>query len=115
MAVNHTAEVAAAFAEFGVKVYPSGGWPKFTDGGYPPYSHDWSGLDGGLFRPFQAQMSREYRDFEPIAGRSSMCQLLDRIPQVWCSRKYRTMSREHFQRYGSIMQRIVDADGHHKQ
>ncbi len=110
--LNHTPAVVAAFEESKIDVYPSAGHP--LKAGYPPYSHDCSILDGGMFRPFQAEISRIYRDFKPNPDRSSMCLLMDAIGELWRSEKYRTMATQCFERYGDILSTIVEKDGHHK-
>ena len=113
VSVNHSLEVVAAFKARGIKVYPSAGAPHNVEGGYPPYSHDLSILDGCLFRPFQSEIAEQFMGFEPEENRSSMCALMDAIPPLWRSEKYRKMAKMALKKQHKIWMQIVESQGAH--
>lgn len=89
--------MATAFNKCGIRVYPSGGHPHNVEGGYPPYSHDCSPLDGWLFRPFQSEISTLFKPSvgsQADAERGVMTELVGEIEKLWCSDKYTNMARD---------------------
>ncbi len=55
--INYCQEVRRAWKSHGIKVYPRSAYGRTIEGGYPPYSHDFSILDGQLFGPFQSEIT----------------------------------------------------------
>lgn len=108
--VNHKNDVIEAFKQFGIRVYPSGGFPHNVMGGYPPYSHDCSPLDGWLFRPFQSEISTFCSIIpgsQAEAERGMMLELVDHIKKLWCSEKYERLSRDAVSKMARTLNDIV--------
>ena len=111
--VNHCKAVIQAFKAGGIRVYPSAGAPHNKENGYPPYSHDFSILDGCLFRPFQSDIAERFYQLEPEKNRSSLCALIDMIPEVWRTDKYCRMARTALKKQAKVMAKIIDSGGAH--
>lgn len=111
--LNHCKPVIAAFKAGGIKVYPSAGFPHNKENGFPPYSHDLSILDGCLFRPFQSDIAERFYQLQPEENRSSLCALIDLIPEVWRGEKYCRMSRKALKKQSGVMVKIINTDGAH--
>jgi len=109
--VNHCPEVVAAFKEGGIDVYPSAGDPHNVEGGFPPYTHRCSILDGCLFRPYQSEIAQIYMQLAPQEGRTSLCALMDQIPPLWTSRKYVLMARKAVKKQAEVLVALVASRG----
>lgn len=109
--VNHSPAVVAAFKDGGIRVCESAGAPHNVEGGYPPYSHFASILDGSLFRPFQSEVAKLYLSQQVEPGRSSLCRFLESIEPLWTSKKYCAMARSAIDNQAAVLRKVLANDG----
>ncbi len=109
--LNHCPPVKAAFAEFGIAVFPSAGWPHRVFGGMAPYSHDLSIEDGSMFGLYQDDISKRLRTLPSIGTHTRRSQLYDEIPKLWVSQRYEKLARTSIAHYGAICRNILELDG----
>lgn len=115
--VNHCDAVVQAWEKFDINVYPSGGNPYNDNGGYPPYSHDCSILDGRMFGTIQGKLSRDAKtalDLDPEGlrlKRSKEVWLYDYLPSFWRKRWIKKMCANAFVSYEKTLREIIRLNG----
>ena len=110
--VNHCAVVKEAFENAGIEVHPSAGAPHNVPGGYPPYSHQLSILDGFLFSPLQSQFSKHFLALKPHETDSAEMMMYREIIKVWKSPEWVQRSTEAHAKYIQRIRWCLETDGY---
>ena len=105
VAVNHCQTVKDCWEDHNIQLHPTA---TAAIGGYPPYSHDCSILDGWLYGPFQEEISEYCATRTDITNRAlRKTHLFDCALDFWESGVYDEMSTKAFHSYAGQMHKII--------
>ena len=116
--VNHCAMVRREYEKAGIEIiYPSNGFPHNIPGGYPPYSHDLSILDGSMFGVFQARVTKS--TFKKLDNLNAPFHkhhrrhkiLFDTITEVWNTERFLKVAEKCLDNYPNILRDIRKRQG----
>ena len=103
--VNHCEVVLDTFQDENIQVHPPA---SKAIGGYPPYSHDCSILDGWLYADFQEEISEHCATMKHIKNRElRKTYLFDCVLDFWTSGIYDEMAAKAFRSYADQMHKII--------